>query len=511
MEGEPRRKNDTHAVEEAPTAPGQKHAATITTTTTTDGSAASNPVSKSTKREFYDPRKRGPEKALPLFFLPKDFIPSLVPQAQAFFDFQALIEGVSTTAANQATAAAAAADATKTPHVSVPTSLETAVPSCRTCGVAQFESFEKQREHMKLDWHRYNLKQQLLDKSAQPISEQAFEDMLQDLASLSGSGSEDAEEDEEELETDGEDAYGPGDAAYLSDSVEPANRRGRGPMKKKKMQRRQNAGKRKGQGGDGSLHGSNRGSRVGSDAEDPSPFEEDDGELGDENDEDELEDAEDDKADYPRGAWEEDDPDTQLHQLIKKLELTVEKNRLAESQDPVLILQQQVLERQIQEAKMTPLIWFTSSMYENTVRFGVYKNSLRNRGKTDDILATLQSIQIAPVKFVPKQKKVKDQDSAKKGKQDKDGSKGDDNDGSGQEKEGKNKGDKKKKKDDDKDDDDEDKPAIVAQPEPTARYWTMILIGGGHFAGMIVDLAGTTTYHGRETKIIHHKTFHRYT
>ncbi|KAF9155488.1 hypothetical protein BG015_009680 [Linnemannia schmuckeri] len=48
------------------------------------------------------------------------------------------------------------------------------------------------------------------------------------------------------------------------------------------------------------------------------------------------------------------------------------------------------------------------------------------------------------------------------------------------------------------------------------RYWTMILLGGGHFAGMVVDLRGQAKKahsqgsHTRELKIIAHKTFHCY-
>lgn len=43
--------------------------------------------------------------------------------------------------------------------------------SCSYCH-SQFSSLQLQREHYKLDWHRYNIKQSLLNKS--PISEQSF-------------------------------------------------------------------------------------------------------------------------------------------------------------------------------------------------------------------------------------------------------------------------------------------------------------------------------------------------
>ncbi|KAF9966471.1 hypothetical protein BGZ70_002260 [Mortierella alpina] len=49
------------------------------------------------------------------------------------------------------------------------------------------------------------------------------------------------------------------------------------------------------------------------------------------------------------------------------------------------------------------------------------------------------------------------------------------------------------------------------------RYWTLILLGGGHFAAMVVDLRGETNKaacqgsHSRAIKVVAHKTFHRYT
>lgn len=43
--------------------------------------------------------------------------------------------------------------------------------SCSYCRV-KFPNVEQQREHYRLDWHRYNLKQSL--KSKQPVSEEDF-------------------------------------------------------------------------------------------------------------------------------------------------------------------------------------------------------------------------------------------------------------------------------------------------------------------------------------------------
>ena len=69
--------------------------------------------------------------------------------------------------------------------------------SCSYCQV-QFESLEDQRDHFKLDWHRYNLKQSLAGKKA--ISEEAFEAVLKDIEAdedneISASDSDDDSED----------------------------------------------------------------------------------------------------------------------------------------------------------------------------------------------------------------------------------------------------------------------------------------------------------------------------
>jgi hypothetical protein len=62
--------------------------------------------------------------------------------------------------------------------------------ACSYCRV-YFENVNQQREHYKLDWHRYNLRQSLVQK--QPISEGEFDEKTtkDDLSSISGSDSED--------------------------------------------------------------------------------------------------------------------------------------------------------------------------------------------------------------------------------------------------------------------------------------------------------------------------------
>jgi len=53
--------------------------------------------------------------------------------------------------------------------------------------------------------------------------------------------------------------------------------------------------------------------------------------------------------------------------------------------------------------------------------------------------------------------------------------------------------------------------AGISPASNKARYWTLIMIGGGHFAGVVMDLAGQVSSHGRDMKVVAHKTFHRYT
>lgn len=59
--------------------------------------------------------------------------------------------------------------------------------TCSFCR-AEFSDVSKQREHYKLDWHRYNLKQNLLGK--QPLTEEQFDEKTEDVSSISGSDSE---------------------------------------------------------------------------------------------------------------------------------------------------------------------------------------------------------------------------------------------------------------------------------------------------------------------------------
>ncbi|XP_044728414.1 ankyrin repeat and zinc finger domain-containing protein 1-like [Chrysoperla carnea] len=64
---------------------------------------------------------------------------------------------------------------------------------CSFCN-AKFDDQIQQRQHYKLDWHRYNLKQKLFGLS--PITEDSFTQQADDVSSISGSESE-SEEDSE--------------------------------------------------------------------------------------------------------------------------------------------------------------------------------------------------------------------------------------------------------------------------------------------------------------------------
>ena len=71
--------------------------------------------------------------------------------------------------------------------------------TCQLCGTS-FTDVQEQRLHVKTDWHSYNLKQKI--RGAQPVSENEFEKLVDDLdESISGSGSESSES-----EADGEGA-----------------------------------------------------------------------------------------------------------------------------------------------------------------------------------------------------------------------------------------------------------------------------------------------------------------
>ncbi|KAJ2964557.1 hypothetical protein NQZ79_g533 [Umbelopsis isabellina] len=73
------------------------------------------------------------------------------------------------------------------------------VLTCSKCGI-QFEGSEKerQRSHFRSDWHRYNVKRSLEHPNLPPVTEQQFQDMLEDLTeSISGSDTDESASDNE--------------------------------------------------------------------------------------------------------------------------------------------------------------------------------------------------------------------------------------------------------------------------------------------------------------------------
>jgi len=48
---------------------------------------------------------------------------------------------------------------------------------CKVCGVSEFEDVQEQREHFKLDWHRYNIHLSLKQKA--PLTREQFEQLVE--------------------------------------------------------------------------------------------------------------------------------------------------------------------------------------------------------------------------------------------------------------------------------------------------------------------------------------------
>ncbi|KAG0357389.1 hypothetical protein BG005_003587 [Podila minutissima] len=357
-------------------------------------------------------------RSLSLFFLPKDLIASLELSNSLITasttpaeptHTQDILPLISTHGSNLDTIA--------TPS----SSTSTITPSCRVCGIVRLDSVEHQREHVKSEWHRYNLKQQILDKAAQPIQEQHFKRLAAQLS--------------------------------LNQRKEDTGK-GHKPQKHTKRSSRRNS--------DNSILG---------------------------------EDATDGKDDL-------------MQCLLRDLETTLQENESLRLNDPMRIAQEQALELQRQKARMSPLIWFTTSLYGMTVRLGVYKNSLVNKGQCEDPKAYLDSVQIAVAPIPPKKIKLKRAARAKLLEQQQ------------QQQQQLEPGNayvdvlsEASEQLKPMDEAPELPLSLPLDPSPRPRYWTMLLLGGGHFAGMVIDLNGQVKRYSRvrEMKIEVHKTFHRYT
>ncbi|KAF9196374.1 hypothetical protein BGZ50_000776 [Haplosporangium sp. Z 11] len=396
--------------------------------------------------------------SLSVFFMPSDLLSSLIPQSQ--------LEGPIPEHPLETQSKSETPTSVTAPAVA--SSLDSVVPSCRICGIARFENVERQREHVKLDWHRYNLKQQLMDKKATPITEQQFENMIQDLSSISGSDDDTSD----------------------NDSDNDSNNKKNNNSKKN-------------------------------------------------NNDDEN----------------SNDQEALVQSLMAKLEVSIKDNERTRHQDPALIQRQQILEQQLQEAKTSPLIWFTSAVYGPTVHLGIYKNALPNRGQCDNLTEYLRTLQFPEVHIAKKQKNNRARREAKRiaAEQDSAAAQGENASGESSVKEdsaqqqqhltttkqeqanvdvsqleqgGANNPENIDGVDDAHEEDEMDneqdwiqyqmmakqqQPAAAPKSASQPRYWTLVMLGGGHFAGVVMDLAGQVSSHGRDMKIVAHKTFHRYT
>ncbi|CAG8472832.1 11212_t:CDS:2 [Ambispora leptoticha] len=56
---------------------------------------------------------------------------------------------------------------------------------CATCGGLVFESVDEQREHYRTDFHRFNAKRKLYDPNVEPVNEEEFEEMLEEMTKSS--------------------------------------------------------------------------------------------------------------------------------------------------------------------------------------------------------------------------------------------------------------------------------------------------------------------------------------
>ncbi|KAF2218719.1 hypothetical protein BDZ85DRAFT_77322 [Elsinoe ampelina] len=122
-----------------------------------------------------------------------------------------------------------------------------------------------------------------------------------------------------------------------------------------------------------------------------------------------------------------------------------------------------------------PLIWFSSTKLSSNVSLGVYRTIFPVEEQTADGTTLVQSLQRRQLKpAAPKPKEDKDEDAG--GVQ---------------------------------------LPASMRQPIAQGPLYFLCMIGGGHFAGMIISLTPHVTRKGgvedRSATVVAHKTFHRYT
>ncbi|KAF9925198.1 hypothetical protein FBU30_004978 [Linnemannia zychae] len=366
-------------------------------------------------------------RSLSIFFLPKDLADALT-----FTTPEVLLQSSTQHLISSTTHEPADSKNNDVPDkvLSIPLQI---VPSCRTCGVKSFTSVNSQREHVKSSWHLYNLKQQLLESNAAPVSFLQFQEMLHHAATTSSKEA-----------TSSADTH-----TDLGHSFQTSN------------------------------------------------------------------------ADSSMVLY--NNSQVAVQTLIKQLETNVKEAKVARSSDPRLLRQKMIQQQQLQEFSRSPFLWFSSDLYGPSVQFGIYKNALTNKGQCDHLVEHIQSIQIPVPPPPPKKARIRRAARAKALQQKQKLERPEETEQDpalilqeGLEREVEEL--KEPKASDPIDNAVCEEPSTLAQfPETSPRYWTLILIGGGHFAGMVIDVRGVARKphsqgsHARELKIVVHKTFHRYT
>ncbi|KAF9425439.1 hypothetical protein BGZ94_007526 [Podila epigama] len=494
--------------------------------------------------------------SLSLFFLPKDLIatcqlPTTVKHDHSARNIPPVAEipsvisdtGSVPPTLDAASASTSAFEQTSVePRIQVIPSIPT-TPPCRICNIPQLESVKEQREHVRSGWHRYNLKQQLLDKSALPVPEHFFEELfaaeltksrlaiarkkkLDGLTSKQGrrraKGGQCARHREMSNESIGasddnnNEMQDCNDASDDNDEIQDCN--------------------------DTNEDNNDTGCDINDTNNDSLDTDEyvdagnDGNEMVENNDKNDNNDGPNDvdnvndNNDNDNKTLDKNETENVLQALFRHLEDTIrEREQQARRLSPSFIQKQKVLDRQREKLRMSPMLWFTNTTHygTTTLRLGIYKNALVNRGQCDHPLEYLASVQIPVPPILPRKPRVKRAERArlllekeKEKEQEQEQARIQKallEDGETQSQE---QGHNENKQENQPFDESLSTPLLPPLPAPQnlpsmppPRYWTLFLLGGGHFAGMVVDLRGQVKRQSRirEMKIEVHKTFRRYT
>ncbi|KAG0332581.1 hypothetical protein BG004_001188 [Podila humilis] len=415
-------------------------------------------------------------KSLSLFFLPKHLIASLdLPTLLTPHSLPSTSDNNNILPTTLSTELGVPATNPSIPQPS--SSLSTSItPSCRVCGIARLDSVEQQRQHVKSEWHRYNLKQKILNKSAQPIQELHFNKLAAKLLL-----------EREQFGTKRQNNIGSNHRSYKKHHHKIPSRR----------------------------------TITTKDADYSTDF----------------------TAIATSDTVNEEGTETLMESLLRDLEISVREQERARLADPLRIAQQQALEQQRQKARASPMIWFTTSLHGTTtpVRLGVYKNAMANKGQCEDPKAYLESVQIHVAPIPPKKPRIKRAARAKlllEQQQQQQRLEQEQREQQVQQQQQEQEEIQEQTTSNDIMDEEVSTPTSKQQEQQLnrhadsaannnnktntllrdpklspPRYWTIFLLGGGHFAGMVVDLTGHVKRFSRvrEIKVEVHKGFHRYT